>query len=93
MIIYDNYFIVISAGTTDNNCLTISGGTIGAYCIFPFKYQDRQYNGCTIADASDGKEWCSTQVDTIGQHVGNQGFWGHCNTNCPSDLSKDHQNQ
>ena len=75
-----------------NYCLTISGGTIGAYCIFPFKYEGTEYNGCTNADSDDGKKWCSTGVNRRGNHIIGRGMWGHCNKNCPISSSKD-QNQ
>jgi len=72
----------------NSNCVTVSGGTTGANCIFPFKYQGREYSGCTVADASDGKLWCSTTTDSNGNHIGGRGFWGHCNSRiCPTDRS------
>ena len=46
------------------------------------------YQGCTVADASDGKLWCSTSTDSNGNHIGGRGFWGHCETrNCQTDQS------
>ena len=27
-------------------------------------------------------------MDGDGKHIGGQGLWGHCNSKCPTDLSK-----
>jgi|688.fasta_scaffold1694459_1 hypothetical protein len=32
-------------------------------CIFPFTYEDTDYEGCTSADDKDGNFWCSTTTD------------------------------
>ena len=60
--------------------------TLGRQCVFPFGYQGKTYNGCTIADAPDNKKWCSVQVDSDGNHIGGRGLWGHCGGDCPTDL-------
>ncbi len=57
-------------------------------CVFPFEYSGRRYEGCTLTDAADGKEWCSTMVDANGVHVNGRGKWGHCNNRCPEDLGE-----
>ena len=59
---------------------------IGRQCVFPFGYQGKTYNGCTIADAPDNKKWCSVQVDENGNHIGGRGLWGHCSGDCQTDL-------
>merc|ERR1712008_465299 len=70
----------------DSGCVTVSGGTIGVKCVFPFKYNGKEYQGCTVADVSDGKLWCSTSTDRNGNHIGGGGFWGHCpSRNCQTD--------
>merc|ERR1712008_72908 len=67
----------------DSGCVTWGGGTIGVKCVFPFKYNGKEYQGCTVADVSDGKLWCSTSTDRNGNHIGGGGFWGHCpSRNC-----------
>ena len=72
----------------DSGCVTVSGGTIGVKCVFPFKYNGKEYQGCTVADVSDGKLWCSTNTDRNGNHIGGGGFWGHCpSRNCQTDQS------
>ena len=79
-------------GNNQNNCVTVSGGTVGSACAFPFRYQGKEYRGCTVADANDGKQWCSIKTDDNGNHIGGQGLWGHCPTprsnSCPVDLGK-----
>ena len=27
----------------NNDCVTVSGGTVGVKCVFPFKYQGKEY--------------------------------------------------
>ena len=72
----------------DSGCVTVSGGTIGVKCVFPFKYINKEYQGCTVAGVSDGKLWCSTNTDRNGNHIGGGGFWGHCpSRNCQTDQS------
>ena len=44
------------------------------------------YNEC--AHDADGF-WCSTKVDSNGNHIGEQGYWGLCGPNCVKD--KDNQ--
>ena len=35
----------------NNDCVTVSGGTVGVKCVFPFKYQGKQYKvECTIKE-------------------------------------------
>ena len=62
-------------------CLTISGKDINKPCIFPFKIFGREYNGCL--DNEDSTSWCSTKLDTNGNHLIGKGFWGICSKNCP----------
>ena len=49
-------------------------------CVFPFKFGNRIHNTCTTIDG-DATPWCSTQVDTSGNHVA--GNWEYCKSNCP----------
>ena len=69
-------------------CQIVFGPSQGLFCSIPFIYKGRKYNGCTMADASDGKPWCSALIDRNGVHVGGQGKWGHCPSNCQNDFSK-----
>jgi len=66
------------------SCKTTSGASVNKPCIFPFKYRGVEYNRCTLVDSSpDNKAWCSTEVDSTGNHVGGQGKWGNCGPACP----------
>ena len=47
-------------------------------CIFPFKFNNMTFNSCTWAYSNT--VWCSTQVDSLGIHVG--GSKGTCGSGC-----------
>lgn len=60
-------------------------------CVFPFKFEGKTYDGCTYHISKNGerdpKPWCSTKIDSNGEHVkssrkGGKHF-GHCSKNCP----------
>ena len=59
-------------------------------CVFPFKFRGLTYNNCTTADNApeDKNAWCSTKVDEFGNHVGEQGNWGICETRCQNNFRK-----
>ncbi len=65
----------------------MSGPNPNADCVFPFNYKGRQYNGCPVDPDDSSKRWCSTKVDSDGNHVGGQGQYGHCGRGCPSDTN------
>jgi len=67
------------------SCKTTSGASVNKPCVFPFKYRGVEYNRCTLVDSShtNNKAWCSTEVDSNGNHVGGQGKWGNCGPACP----------
>ena len=67
-------------------CVTVSGGTTGVACVFPFIFKDKKHNSCTLVDADDGIPWCSTLTDSDGVHLGGQGKWGHCPDSCEADV-------
>ena len=68
----------IVGGGADKKCTTEDG----RICQFPFSYQGTKYTGCTSENDPDGRSWCSTKVDKNGDHVQNQGQWGHCSDQC-----------
>ena len=48
------------------------------------------YTSCT-ADHDPGAElWCSTRVDTRGEHVPNGGHWGFCGDTCQGHAGDTH---
>ena len=67
-----------------NDCRTTGkgGGKTNTECIFPFIYKDKRYQKCVWSEG-ESEPWCSTKVTKHGFHVGGQGEWGYCNSNCP----------
>ena len=41
-----------------NPCMTMDN----TVCVFPFKYNDVEYNSCTTADSDNGSPWCAVDV-------------------------------
>ena len=64
-------------------CKTVSGPKPNVLCIFPFKYEGNSYNFCPIDPVDPNKHWCSTKVDSSGQHVAGSGEYGTCGSDCP----------
>ena len=63
-------------------CRTKSGPSPNQPCIFPFTWNGKTYNGCPIDPEDSSERWCSTKVDSNGNHITGQGNWGHCNSKC-----------
>jgi len=63
-------------------CQTKSGPSPNQPCIFPFTWNGKTYNGCPIDPEDSSERWCSTKVDSNGNHITGQGNWGHCNSKC-----------
>ena len=61
-------------------CTTVSGEA----CVFPFNFGGETYNACTLDGNAPGETepWCSTQTDSNDDHIGGQGYWGFCSSNC-----------
>ena len=74
-------------------CITESGASPNAPCIFPFRYNGVIHNSCIWEDAqyTEHKPWCSTLVDKAGHHVRRQSKWGNCGPDCP--ISPDNRNE
>ena len=68
--------------SASQKCLETNGGGPQTYkpCVFPFRLRGTVYNECTSDTEISGKKWCSTEVDSSGEHK--KGQWGFC------DLSK-----
>jgi len=65
-------------------CLTlIESYSKGAPCAFPFKYKGVVHTTCTTVDDQARRPWCSTKVDSSGNHVVVGSHWGHCSKDCP----------
>lgn len=50
------------------NCYVDNQDGIRQKCIFPWKFKGKEYSGCTTDH--DVKLWCSTKVDSNGNHAG-----------------------
>jgi len=55
----------------------------GKACVFPFRHKNVTYAGCTDDRDPDEKYWCSTEVDSQGEHLGGKKAWGYCPQDCP----------
>ena len=67
-------------------CKTKDGPTAGGKaCVFPFSFDGVTYNGCPSWPADASETWCSTKVDTAGNHVTGGGNFGFCSADCPSN--------
>ena len=59
-----------------------SGDGTAEDCVFPFRHEGKEYNGC--AKSSDGKgSYCATKVDAKGDMVKDK--WARCNAYCAKD--------
>ena len=58
-------------------------GDPNAPCIFPFKFNGKTYNSCTLDNYKENRAWCSTMVDETGKHVSGRKKWGVCGPDCP----------
>ena len=63
-------------------CTTVSGPDTGRQCVFPFIFKGITYVSCTDILESPGREWCSTKVDSDGNHINGQGYYGYCGSDC-----------
>ena len=52
-------------------------------CVFPFRWYGRLHTGCTWISEENNKQWCSTKVDSKGDHVIGAEQWGYCGAHCP----------
>merc|ERR1719210_1519988 len=64
--------------TNSRQCNTIEDKP----CVFPFKFKDKTFFGCTIFSDPDDRFWCSTKVDEDGNHVVGQDEYGYCSDEC-----------
>jgi len=55
----------------------------GTQCQFPFITNGQTFTSCT--QSGDTRAWCSTKVDSNGNHISGIGEWGYCTAACPDD--------
>ena len=57
-----------------------------ACCVFPFNYEDIEYNDCTNDGALYGDYWCAVKTNPdgtfIATNVPSAETWLYCDTNC-----------
>ena len=73
--------------TGPSTCATDGGSDPGMACVFPFRFNGTLYDTCTFEGNSPGETnpWCSTLTDSNDDHLGGQGRWGYCSSDCPVD--------
>jgi len=76
----------LSSQSEGKSCRTVVGeGPVhsqGKFCQFPFTFLGSVRTGCISDTDPDGRLWCSTKLDSAGQHVGQAGHWGYCPPSC-----------
>ena len=66
----------------DQICRTISGPRPNLECKFPFTFQGKKYDTCTITGRKRKQPWCPTELNKIGSFI--RGKWGFCDiSKCP----------
>ena len=78
--------VVVVVPAQCDQCVTVEGlpnGQVGAHCVFPFIHKNVTYVGCKKLVKKPGEGWCSTKVDSDGQHI--KGNWGQCGRDCDFD--------
>ena len=75
----------LSTTSASTSCRTVSGPDSGQSCVLPFRFKGVLFNGCTFVGSSPGETepWCSTLKNSNNDHVGGQGNWGFCASDCP----------
>ena len=67
-----------------NRCTATNKNGVRKYCIFPFRYRDRDFYECTKFDSTDagGKAWCSTEVSSSDGITALSGSYLDCDPGC-----------
>ena len=80
-----------SGDDNGDKCMTDGGADPNKPCIFPLKFNGGTHYAC-IWDPMDSSAaaWCSTKVDDQGNHIGGQGNWGNCGSDCLTSVSYTH---
>lgn len=74
-----------SCAVDNSTCSTVGGSSYPdqTECVFPFKYKEQEYHGCTNLQETAGPEtWCATQVDNNREML--ERSWGICSASCQS---------
>lgn len=75
-----------TSGPTDPECRTERAeGGHSQPCVFPFKYRNTWYTGCTSVGLQGGKRWCATVQyprELKATEAGGAKDWGLCSQGC-----------
>jgi len=89
-----NYNCSSCAINQPGTCISSSGSAAGQQCIFPFKYNGVQYNGCAPLHSENRllDFWCSTKTDVNGFHITGPfedpgKYVGFCDSSCIRDIT------
>ncbi len=75
IIFFNVTFVVLSLTCAKTK---VDGTEVKKPCVFPFTFNNVTYNECTKNHDEFSKPWCSTKVGPSGEHLQNNGHWGHC---------------
>ena len=75
----------LSTTSSPTICRTVRGPDSGYPCVFPFRFEGVLHKECTFVGNYPGETepWCSTLTNSNDDHVGGQGNWGFCASDCP----------
>ena len=70
-------------------CKTISGGSTGKECVFPFKFNGKMYSYCIKSSDQKHKNklWCPTMLNKKSSEMYSQTHWGWCSSKCPTKVT------
>merc|ERR1739842_73315 len=74
-----------AAADITRSCTTTSGPAAGKPCVFPFTFAGTEHTSCAeweFGGLQQGEFWCSTKVDSEGNHVDGEGEYGFCSPEC-----------
>ena len=64
--------------------------SFNVYILKFLKNSLNNHKGCPVDVDDKSKRWCSTKVDSHGNHIAKQHQYGHCGNNCPVQNSNSH---
>merc|ERR1712183_530586 len=74
-----------AAADIKRSCTTTSGPAAGKPCVFPFTFAGTEHTSCAeweFGGVAQGEFWCSTKVDSEGNHMDGEGEYGFCSPKC-----------
>ena len=77
-----------SIGRSTGRCIATDKTGKRKECKLPFTFYNVTYNGCPPDYNNTSQSWCSTKVDSNGNHVAGIGNFGICSSECPRGTGK-----